>query len=354
MENPRSTEDDELPSLRSPYDPEPAEEEDLWFLPGPPEDAAATDMPWAAAVRETGMNVKSWQSAEAAQYQGLVTAAQNVARFGECLRQFSDDVRQRAALSSVAAMLHSEGVWLSAEQIALYIQLRVGSEGHARDLSRADWALRRLNRPEALNNGLHEFLGRVRQDDGAHGYGHATGSELVQLGDCWSGALLEAEELHPITRAAFALAEWQRLEVSPDQDVLEPSVAAMIIGAGQMAPFFPVAQGARLGRGGAPEQRLAGFYEAVSKGTKQAFHQLGRLADWRNRAMRATNDLSGRIPELLIATLVRLPVVSAELVGENAGCSQVSARRNLALFAERGLIRETTGQSRYRYWTVRM
>jgi hypothetical protein len=348
---------DEAASLRSLYDPDPVDEADLWFLPGLPEDNAPTDLPWAVAARETVQDADSWRSAEAAQYRTLVTATQKVGQFAERARQFSSEGLNRIALSSVAAVLHSEGEWLSAEQIALYLQLRIAGEAQARDLSRADWALRRLARPVVPQDGLHRFLGRTRQDypsDITGAQPRATGTELDKLGARWSEALGAVADFHPITQAGFALAEWQRLDISPPEDVLEPTIAAMVIGAGDLAPFLPVAHGAWLGRSGNPEQRLAGFYQAVSAGAASALLTLDRLANWQDHATRITRDLSGRVPGQLIAALMRLPVVSAELVADSAGCSRVAARRNLALFEDRGLIRETTGQSRYRYWTVRL
>ncbi|HID67372.1 MAG TPA: hypothetical protein EYP31_03730 [Roseibacterium sp.] len=65
-------------------------------------------------------------------------------------------------------------------------------------------------------------------------------------------------------------------------------------------------------------------------------------------------NLSGRTPPRLIGVLLRPPVVSAELVSATLSCSRPAARRNLGLFAKRGLIREVTGQDRYRFWTVQL
>lgn len=99
---------------------------------------------------------------------------------------------------------------------------------------------------------------------------------------------------------------------------------------------------------------MAAWYRAVQAGALSALLELDRLSDWQARATHTTADLSGRTPAKLIAGFLRWPVLSAELAATAATCSRPAARRNLALFADRGLIREVTGQSRYRFWTVQL
>jgi Fe2+ or Zn2+ uptake regulation protein len=45
-------------------------------------------------------------------------------------------------------------------------------------------------------------------------------------------------------------------------------------------------------------------------------------------------------------------MVSAPLAEELSQASRAAVQRNLDLFARRGLIREVTGQGRYRIWTA--
>ena len=81
---------------------------------------------------------------------------------------------------------------------------------------------------------------------------------------------------------------------------------------------------------------------------------LDRMAEWQAGAVQKTADLSGRTPPRLIGVLLRLPVVSVELAAATLSCSRPAARRNLDLFVGRGLIREVTGQDRYRFWSVQL
>lgn len=346
---------------RSLYDTEPVAEADLWFMPGPAVDVAPTDPPWPLAPRDGAVDARDWPDAEAAQYRTLVRAAEAVARFGERQRHAPDGIAGRIALGSVAAVLRGEGVWVSAEQIALHQVLRLASGDAARDLTRAGWALRRLTSGAGgPRDGLREFLGRAAVGAADHlpGADRLAGAEFDMQADRWARMIGEADGLHPLTRAAFGFALWRDAGLTPWDELLEPSVAAMLLGAEGLAPFLPMAPGQRLDRhdlsGGAAraEARIATFLGAAEAGSVAACLEIDRLTAWRDRAAAATGDLSGRTPPALIGALLRYPVLSAELAAETTGCSRPAARRNLNLFARRGLVREVTGQDRYRFWTA--
>ena len=350
---------------KGPYEPEPIPEQDLWFLPGP-DDSVPTDLPWPVSAREQDGRPAAWREGEATQYRGLLAAAQALTRYGERLARFPENTGERFALSSVSAVLRGEGVWLGPEKIALYRVLRVGAEGAARDLARASWAMRRLQgagRSGGPLSGVHGFLGRIivqspysesqlpLADERLQGPG------LEALGDQWIAAVKGVKDLHPLSQGAYAFALWRGQGLTPFEELLEPCVAAMRIGAAGVAPFIPLAEGHNIGRlavGGNVETRLAAFYTAVEAGALKALMDLDRLAQWQTRAVQNTSDLSGRTPPRLIGVLLRLPVVSAELVAATLPCSRPAARRNLDLFAARGLIREVTGQDRYRFWAVQL
>lgn len=354
----RDPDDDDAP--RSPFDADPVAEQDLWFLPGPPEDAAPTDPPWPVAPREASLDPAVWRMAEASEYRALLDAAQAVARFGERLRAAPDGLAARLALMSVAATLRGEGLWLGPEQIALYRALRLGAGDAARDLARAAWGLRRLETGADPGEGLHGFLGRsdVHDPRAAPGDDRPVGADLDRVGRHWSAAVARLDDCHPLTGAGFGFALWRAEGITPWDELLEPTVAAQIVGAGDLAPFLPVADGTRFdrhrlnaGTAGA-RGRLVAFYAAAGAGALRAAMEIDRMTGWRDRALAAIADLSGRTPPRLVAALLRYPVLSAELAADAAGCSRPAARRNLNLFADRGLIREVTGQDRYRFWTA--
>lgn len=325
---------------------------------------APSDMPWPVAGRSPASTPAAWRAGEAAQYRGLLAAAQTLTRFGERLSGFPLDVGERFALLSVSAMLRGEGVWLRPDRIALYRALRIGTDDDARDLARANWAVRRLLGSSAAGplEGVQGFLGRntvqgSQSDTRFIGGDLPQGAELVALGDQWIAAVEMLKDLHPLTQGAFAFAGWREQGLTPFDEILEPGVAAMRIGAGGIAPFLPLAEGRNIDRfsiGTNLNQWLSRFYSAVETGSLQALMELDRLADWQARAVQQTADLSGRTPPRLIGALLRLPVVSADLIAATLPCSRPAARRNLDLFAARGLIREVTGQDRYRFWAVQL
>jgi DNA-binding IclR family transcriptional regulator len=77
-----------------------------------------------------------------------------------------------------------------------------------------------------------------------------------------------------------------------------------------------------------------------------------RLALWKSATRTALGDLSGRTAARLVEVFATWPLVAAPLAEAETGASRAAVQRNLDLLAARGLIREITGQGRYRVWTA--
>ncbi len=346
---------------RSIYDVE-TPEEDLWFLPGEPEDVDPTVMPLPRADQVALPDAGSWRAAEDGQGRGLAQAASEVARLDQAVKGWErvaggSGVANRLALLEVAGLSWAEGQRLPVERLALYGVLRLSaSDADHRDLALAEWARRRLLgsrdpfAPEA-------FLGRVRvETDGLGDMAQRpVGEEFRALSEHWQSAV-QGADLHPITRAAFAYHLWRGLGLSGSDAVIEPSVIAARIAAADQThlPFLPLAiagvQG--LTAGGAPLRKLALWYKGVTNSARAARLELDRLAYWRRRAVATTADLSGKTPQALISALIATPVLSAQAAEAHTGSSRAAVQRNLSLFTKRGLVREITGQERYRFWGV--
>ncbi|MDC0739430.1 hypothetical protein N6L24_14170 [Cognatishimia sp. SS12] len=343
------------------YDAPVTPEEDLWFLPGPIEEFEPGASPLLYDRRDTQKGLQKWHLAEAAHYRALVRAAEALARYAERLKTLPSDLVERVALQSVSAILRSEGVWQAPEHIALFRALRIGSQEETRDLERASWAVRRLvagRRDDPFDDGLHRFLGRKALEDPSDlpGEGQAAGPELAALGATWQRLLQGAGELHPLTRGACGLFLWRRLSVTSIDMALEPMVAMSLMAAGSQAPFAPMPDSLPQlhARAQDPEISLGLYYQTVEQGALAALLELDRLQTWREKARAETADLQGRTPARMIDAALRFPVFSAELAARMAGCSLMSARRNLNLFQARGLMREVTGQQRYRFWAAQL
>lgn len=358
--------DDRTDPKRSLYDPDDTEEEDLWFLPAEPEDRAPTDMPLPlapAGQRPGGFGVEGWLSAEAGAGRALAKASAAFARFDERLKAFPEGAERIAVLCASAA-LEAQGDWIPAEKLALYLALREGTSDEALEYRAADWAVRRLTGGLDPTENLRGYLGRHATDhdgfDSVDLFGEpARGPEFEDLVRDW---LLLLEELSDqgmldLARAGVAFHMWRLSDISMPGSVVEAAVLASAVGSvkARATTFVPAVLGGRqdfLARG-TPAERLAGWLKSVEDGCLRALLELERVQNWQGSAVEAVSDLSGRTPAMLIAAFVAHPVVSAEMIAAESGASKAAVRRNLATFEGRGLIREVTGQERFRFWTIK-
>ena len=105
---------------------------------------------------------------------------------------------------------------------------------------------------------------------------------------------------------------------------------------------------------GSAERRLTGWISGAHQAVLAALLHLDRVQAWQGHATQAVADLSGRTPTLLVALLARWPMISAPMAEAETGASRAAVQRNLQALMQRNLIREVTGQGRYRLWTARI
>ena len=65
------------------------------------------------------------------------------------------------------------------------------------------------------------------------------------------------------------------------------------------------------------------------------------------------NELAA-VAARLVEPLISWPTLSAPMAEANTGASRAAVQRNLTLMQARGLIREVTGQGRFRLWCCRL
>lgn len=135
---------------------------------------------------------------------------------------------------------------------------------------------------------------------------------------------------------------------------MEAAVTAARIMApdGQGAVFVPLAMGGSgaLRLGGPPTARLARWMSGVETATLTAMRYLDDIESWSAHAGTMIARLSGRTPPALCRVLTDWPMVSAPMAEELTGASRAAVQRNLAWMETQGLIREVTGQGRFRMW----
>jgi hypothetical protein len=118
------------------------------------------------------------------------------------------------------------------------------------------------------------------------------------------------------------------------------------------AVFAPLAMGGAGGlrAGGSPADRLAHWLDGMETACLTGMRQLDDIEAWSARAEAEMTPLSGRTPPALRAALTEWPLVSAPMAEAFTGASRAAVQRNLAWMEEKGLVREMTGQGRYRMW----
>lgn len=328
---------EDLEAAASLYDP--VDTPEPWFLPGP---AAEDEVALPPQVRSNRLfEPDDWLTAQGRLSGDLAAAVLVQGRLAERMARTGEGARLRLALQEVADLGWGAGARLGVERLALFVALRVGAGEDGRDLEQAAWAVRRLTGgPEpgagGWSAGLSGFLGR-------------TGEAVDSLAE----VMTDTQALHPLTRAALLLHGWRMAGADRAAGNLEAAVLAACHGA-LGAPFLPLglAGGAALRGQGSPEARLAAFYRGAEQAGLAALLLLDRVEAWQGRAEAACSDLSGKTPRALIEVFARWPMVSAPMAEAHTQASRAAVQRNLDLLAARALVREITGQGRYRIWTA--
>ncbi len=328
---------DNLSFPPSPYDG--PEEVEPWFLSD--EDAQDDLPPLPRGERGRLFDPDEWLAAQGALSGDLAGATLVQGRLAERLARAGEGARLRLALEEVSELGWWTGARFGMERLALFVGLRVGAGEDGQALGQAAWAVRRLSggaEPAAggWESGLAAFLG-------------FEGEAVQSLAEVMAGTAI----LHPLTRAALLLHGWRVAGEARAARDIEAAVLAARHGA-LGAPFLPLALagGAALRGQGSTEVRLAAFYRGAEQAGLAALLLLDRVENWRRRAEEAVSDLSGKTPAALIDVFARWPMVSGPMAEEHTRSSRAAVQRNLDLLVGRGLIREITGQGRYRVWTA--
>ena len=118
--------------------------------------------------------------------------------------------------------------------------------------------------------------------------------------------------------------------------------------------FAPLVMGGAGGLrvSGLPPNRLARWLDGMNSAILTAMRTLDDIETWTGRAETVMAHLSGRTPVALRKAFSQWPLVSSPMAEAVTGASRAAVQRNLAWMEESGLIREVTGQGRYRMWCI--
>ncbi|MGY6537013.1 MAG: hypothetical protein ACXIVG_16875 [Pararhodobacter sp.] len=328
-------------------------EDDLWFLPGPIEDGPGDLPPGPKAEPLESAVLDDWQKAQAGQAARLARVAGRLGALDERLGRGPEGWRHRLALIEAADLSWFLGDRVGPDRLALWISLRLsGVQDDTLALARALWAVRRLTGGPGPELGLSAFLDR--RDTQSLG---DEADPFMDRAGGWLDLMAQAADLHPISRACMGFHLWGLAGLGQHDDRMEAAVTAARIAAsdGQGAVFAPLAMGGAGGlrAGGPPTDRLARWLDGMETACLTAMRQLDDIEAWATRAETEMSRLSGRTPPALRAALTEWPLVSAAMAEALTGASRTAVQRNLAWMEARGLIREMTGQGRYRMWRAR-
>lgn len=326
-----------------------------WFLA--PEDHSPLDeIPLPRANHPVLMDMRDWAAAQADLAADLARVAMLFGALDQRLRAAPLGWRHRLALMEAAELSWWVGDRISIDRLALWDALRLaGVQDDSQALGRLGWALRRLAGAPALlisSSGIAAFLGR-------HGPVDAANDGVEDLMDM----LKAAAHLHPLTQSAVAFHGWRMLGDGGPVTEIEAAVLAGRLASGMArghaegrgAIFMPIAiSGFMAGNGGPVLDRLTLWLRGAERATLAALLHLERLSLWQATAETTLADLQGRTPALLIEVLTEWPMVTAPMAEATTKASRASVQRNLTLMQTRGLIREVTGQGRYRVWTAKI
>lgn len=358
---------------------EDGDDADFWFLPGPIENEPGYLPPGPALEAKESEVVDAWRAAEAGQAAQLARVAARLGILDERLRRGPVGWRQRLALIEASDLSWLTQDRIGLDRLSLYMALRVSTvTDDAQALYRISWAVRRLTggpAPLARRSGvgdLETFLDRRDRP----GQGERLGdpkvpSRMVEMAEReafqdraagWLAMMDQAEDLHPVTRACMGFHLWHVAELSPIDDPLEAAVTAARLAVADLAPSgsMPGAIFAPIGMGGGggfraigdPPARLARWLNAMESATFAALRSLDEIEAWAASAERMMALLSGRTPPMLRDLFTSWPLVSVQMAEKLTGAHRATIQRNIDWIEERGLIREVTGQGRYRIWRI--
>lgn len=350
---------------------------DLWFLPGPLEDEPVYLPPGPAPEARESEIVDAWQGAEAAQAAQLARVAARLGILDERLRRGPAGWRQRLALIEASDLSWLTQDRIGLDRLSLYMALRISTAtDDAQAMYRIGWAVRRLSGGLALltlrpgTDDLETFLDRRDRPGQRERLEEAkASSRVVDMAEReafedraagWLAMMDQAENLHPVTRACMGFHLWHVAELSPIDDPLEAAVTAAHVAIGDLAPsgstpgaiFAPIAMGGGGGfrATGDPSARLARWLNAMESATFAALRRLEEIEAWSAAAERTMAPLSGKTPPMLRDLFTSWPLVSVQMAENLTGTHRATVQRNIDWMVERGLIREVTGQGRYRMW----
>ncbi len=321
-----------------------------WFLPGPLEEEPDDLSPGPRAEPPDTAVIEDWAKAEGVHAARLARVAGRLGALDDRLLRGPKGWRHRLALIEAADLSWFAGDRVSSDRLALWVSMRLsGAQDDANALARVGWAVRRLTGGPGPKVDLAAFLDRrdpENIEDSTERFEDRAGG--------WLDVMTAAVDLHPITRACMGFHLWSLAGLGEHGEQIEAAVTASRIAAsdGSGAVFAPLAMGGAGGLrvSGLPPERLVRWLDGMNSAILAAMRHLDDIEAWAARAKAMTAKLSGKTPPALRQVLTEWPLVSAPMTEAMTGTSRAAVQRNLTWLENKGLVKEVTGQGRFRMW----
>jgi hypothetical protein len=330
------------------FDPITRDDADLWFMPQRADtglDPVLSPLP--RADQRNLFDAAEWRQAQGDLTSDLAALCLRYGALEERLANSPQGQRHRLALREAADLSWWAGHPIGAERLSLWMGNHLGAGNDAQALTQAAWAARRLMAGQGpLKGGWPAGIAAV--------LGHNSTDAIADAAE----VMAQVGDLHSVTQACVLFHTWQIV----GQGLARPIEAAVLAAchAASMGQrhivFLPLAMAGvgGLQASGSAHTRLAAWISGAQAAVLAGLQQVERLRLWHETARRVVQDLGGRTPLLLVDLFATWPMISAPMAQAHSHASRAAVQRNLDKLAAQGLIREMTGQGRYRVWAAKL
>jgi hypothetical protein len=363
--------DDDLMMPPSIYDDE-KEEEDLWFLPPDPDDEDAKE-PFF-------FDSSAWFAAERNYLTELSEITFHLGMLSQKLKTLGQGALDRLVRMEAVELSWAAGERLPFDKLHFYLSLRKLSTSPEQlaILQNVTWAYRAYHKGcDPMEDDIRILLERQEVTHPADRHlsqsslspNSASPSGLTstilssqmftdRFGE-WFEAMSQTRHLHPVTRSALAFFMWQAIEVTGRSSLYEGAVVAQKLGRyseRNFLGFLPLASAGHpvFQRVGTIEERLARWIKGATNASLRCLLEIERVEDWYERASPVVESKRGTNLALTRQLFVDYPMISSELMTERLGVSHATAMRLIESFTTAGLVKEVTGNSRFRLWRCKL
>lgn len=199
---------------------EKASEDDLWFPPSTMDEEPDYLPPGRNSDSREAVILDDWRKAEAGEAARLARVAGRLGALDDRLSRGLEGWRHRLALIEAVDLSWFLGDRIGPDRLALWMALRLsGVQDDTGALARVGWAVRRLTGGLGPEVDLSAFLDRrdsENMEDEAEPFADRAGG--------WIDLLVQAADLHPITRACTGFHLWSLAGLGRQGDRMEAAV----------------------------------------------------------------------------------------------------------------------------------